>query len=448
MQSFKRIYQKFNFSGFLNLFGKEFARLIFFIVLWIISFSCNTYPDPTLETLESYSFTKSYVNGTANGGEYLKDSIYVQIQNQKSPFSAKGFKVDFEVVSGGGSLDNQIVLTGDDGKAATRWKLGTQTFNQSTIAKIYSPDGKFLSEMQFSASGILHNAWNEVYFPPLSQLSDLATDTVNHFSWMISVSQVYKRGVNFMDWQPLNESKLNGAREIEIDKNGVVYIGTWYGELYKSIDHGVNWIKCTNPIPDRPYYFYFWITNDNDLWATVYERGLWHSKDGGMTWTNPNDDFVNGIFRLKTGLLMSLVSPTGEGQSVMRSEDDGVSWIKLTTPNYPYSFFVTDKDEIIVFTQGNAGIHKSIDYGKTYKLVFSGSVTFNTGSMQSYVHKFGSCYYVAIPGYGLLKTESFDQFETILREPNINGLYIDHTGSIAVMGWLDKLNRSFYYNNE
>jgi hypothetical protein len=132
----------------------------------------------------------------------------------------------------------------------------------------------------------------------------------------------------------------------------------------------------------------------------------------------------------------------------MKSDDDGKTWSSLTTPPYPYSFFVTDNDEIIVFSQIKAGIYKSTDLGKTYKMVYSGSVTFNTGSMQSYVHKFGSYYYVAVPGFGVLKTPNFEQFETFFSEPNINGLYIDHTGSVAVMGWHEKLNTSFFYGRK
>ena len=107
-----------------------------------------------------------------------------------------------------------------------------------------------------------------------------------------------------------------------------------------------------------------------------------------------------------------------------------------------------EKDEIIVFTQSIAGIFKSTDLGKTYRKVFEGSVTFNTSAMQSYVKKFGMDYYIAIPGHGVLQTQDFEKFETLFTEPNIDGLYIDHTGSIAVMGWLDKLNTSFFYGRK
>jgi photosystem II stability/assembly factor-like uncharacterized protein len=426
----------------------------FIVLLVLLLLSCNKSSDPSIEVLEEYNFGYSNISSIAVGGEYLQDSLYVDVNNQLSPTEVMNYKVEFEVLSGGGSIDKPIVLTRKDGKASTRWKLGTSSFRQTASSKIFSPDGKFLCAINYNAFGKLYNAWNEVDYYPLSNLSDLAADTVNHLSWMIASGGVYKQGSDFLDWQRLNEPKLNCPREIEIDKNGVVYIDTWNGELYKSTDHGTTWIKCTNPIPDRPYFFYFWITNDGDLWATHYERGLWHSKDGGMTWLNPikvsgTNFHMSGAFRLKNGWLVSQIDLTGVKSEIMKSEDDGITWSPLTTPDYPYCYFVTDDDEIIVCTQGmSAGIHKSTDLGKTYKLVHSVPVTFGTGSQQTYFHKFGSDYYMAVPGFGVLKTQNFEQFETFFNEPNINGLYIDHTGNIVVMGWNEKMNRSFFYGRK
>ncbi len=416
-----------------------------FVVLLLTIMSCN-FSDPSIETLANYNFSYYNNNPVSIGGEYLKDSIYVQVYSYVTPTDMSGFTVEFKIKKGGGKVDQQVVKTNKNGKAATRWKLGTDSFTQIVTAQVTDPNGNVFPESQIIAHGILYNAWNEIDYAPLNQLSDMVSDTITHQSWMISVSKVYKRGSNFLDWQQINEPKLNGAREIEIDKNGVIYIGNWYGELYKSTDHGLSWIKCTNPIPDRPYYFYFWITRDGDLWATVYDRGLWHSTDGGMTWTNPNENFTSGIFRLKNGSLVSLVSNT---PSLMKSEDNGKTWQSLANLIYPNCCFVTDNDDIIVFTQGAyVGIYKSSDFGKTFKQVDLVPVAFGTGSLQTYFHKFGSYYYFAVPGYGVLKTTNFEQFETILNEPYINGLYIDHTGSIALMGWLNKLNTSFYYGVE
>jgi hypothetical protein len=148
---------------------------------------------------------------------------------------------------------------------------------------------------------------------------------------------------------------------------------------------------------------------------------------------------------LKNGWLLSL-SETAP-RSVIKSEDDGKTWTLIESPAYPTGLYVTEKEEIIVNNDyGADNIYKSTDLGKTFKLMHTVSTTFGTsGLYQTYFHKYGSYYYELIPGHGVLKTQNFEQFETILNEPNVGGLYIDHTGTLIVRGWHEKLNRTFFY---
>jgi hypothetical protein len=428
---------------------QELKRFTFIPILIFLVASCKNTGDPAIEVLASYNLNYNQITGISRSGEYLKDSLSVTVHNLLSPANVANYIVEFEVLTGGGTVDHPRLFTRKDGKASTRWKLGKEYFLQTVEAKIYDPEGLLLSKIRFNAYGMLFNAWNEVSFAPLSTVADAAGDTINQASWLISLSKVYKRGSHFLDWQLINEPKLNGAREIEIDKNGVIYIGTWFGELYKSADQGQSWIKCTNPIPNHPYYCYFWITGNGELWATHSDRGTWFSKDGGNTWTNSGTEFITGAYKLKNGSLLSLISPQGISMVLMKSDNDGKTWSTLNTPTYPYCYFVTDNDEIIVCTQGmSVGIHKSTDLGKTYKLVHSVPVTFGTGSQQTYFHKFGSDYYMVVPGYGILKTSNFEQFQTIFNQPNVNGLYLDHAGSLIVTGTLEKRNKTFFNGKE
>jgi hypothetical protein len=437
-----------------NIFGsipKTYKRIKFqvFAVLLLIITSCN-YSDPSIETLASYNFYYYNSGQISVGGEYLKDSIYVQVYNQQSPNYVNDFTVKFEVIKGGGKVDQEVVKTNKKGKAATRWKLGNESYLQIVTAKVTDPEGRVFPQSQMSAYGMITNSWNEIASHPLNQLRDLAADTITHQSWAICSNYIYKRGANSLDWQSLPNQPNVNSKDIEVDKDGKIYIGTWNGELYKSSDHGQTWIKCTNPIRNRSNYFNFWITADGDLWATSYEDGLWHSNDQGTSWTNPTNGAdknysIYGMFRLKNNWLVSLIAPTGLGLSVMKSEDDGKTWMALTTPNYPYSLFVTDKDEIFVFTQSNGGIYKSSDFGNTYKLVSSNPIEFNTISSQNNVQKFDQNYFVLIPGFGTLKTKDFEHFDGLSGEPYVNGIYIDHTGSIFTKGTLNKLYNSYVY---
>ena len=435
----------------LNNLLLKWVRIPLLVLSISVINACNNYNDPSIETLINYNVSYVNPNPVSIGGEYMKDSIYVQIYNYKSPQDISGFTIEFKVQKGGGSVDQQRVKTQKDGKAATKWKLGKDSFTQIVTARVTGPDGKFLPESTITAHAILHNAWNEVDIYPLSNLIDLATDTINHMSWMISSGGIYKRGINFLDWQQINQQKIQSAKSIEIDKNGVIYIGTYNGELFKSTDHGLSWIKCTNPIPNLAYSFYFWITNDGDLWATGYNSGLWHSSDGGSTWVNPangadKDDYIVGINRLKDG---SLISISGTKQLLMRSVDNGKSWTSFESPKSLGNLYVTEKQEIIVSDYtAPSNFFMSVDQGKSFRKIHSVLVSYANGFMEPNIQKFGSYYYIIVPGTGILKTQNFEQFETILTEPNISGVYLDHTGTIMAKGWRDKQNKTFIFNHE
>jgi hypothetical protein len=55
---------------------------------------------------------------------------------------------------------------------------------------------------------------------------------------------------------------------------------------------------------------------------------------------------------------------------------------------------------------------------------------------------------MVVPGFGILKTRNFEQFDTFFSEPNINSLYIDQNGSIFAGGTQNKSGRTFIYNRE
>ncbi len=418
--------------------------------LLLLLSSCYDNPDPAFENLENYRFFYTTTAEVGAGGEYLSDSIYVTIYNMTFPEQAEGFRVEFQVSSGGGSVDQSQLITNPTGRAATKWKLGTESFKQALTARILDPQAKLLQTIGITAYAILPASWNEVDFYPVRNIRDLAADTLNHASWMIAGSIIFKQGANFLDWIPLHDTGISSPFEIETDENGLIYAGTWNGELYRSTGQGAAWTKCADPISGRSAWFYFWITGDGDLWATAHEQGVWHSSNGGASWQHQgtDPDILNGVFRLKDGSLLSL---KGNPQTIKKSDDNGQTWAPLSTatPAYPYCFYVTQDDNIIVCSQGSpVRIYKSSDGGVSFRQVHAVPVSLTTGSYQSYFHRYGSWYYFAVPGYGVLKTRDFEQFETMLNQPEINSLYLDHTGSLAARGFLGKQNSTFYYNNQ
>jgi hypothetical protein len=126
-------------------------RLIFILLLIFSVASCKNMGDPSVELLAYYNLGHSNLINIGVAGEYLSDSLFVQIYNQLSSAEIDNYIVEFEVLTGGGSVDKSILFTKKDGKAVTRWKLGNEKFKQTASAKIYNPEGIFLSEIQFTA---------------------------------------------------------------------------------------------------------------------------------------------------------------------------------------------------------------------------------------------------------------------------------------------------------
>lgn len=90
----------------------------------------------------------------------------------------------------------------------------------------------------------------------------------------------------------------------------VIYIGTYSGGVYKTVDGGETWIYCATEIlpqyedslnysPTLPcWYFgdYYPVydvavdpEDENHVWIGIQERGLFESTNGGSTWQKANE---------------------------------------------------------------------------------------------------------------------------------------------------------------
>jgi len=139
----------------------------------------------------------------------------------------------------------------------------------------------------------------------------------------------------------------------------VIYIGTYSGGVYKTIDGGETWIYCSTEIlpqyedslnysPTLPcwyfgdYYPVYTVAvhpqDENHLWIGTQERGLFESTNGGSTWQKANETLpdtlaVNLIkinqqnpddIVLGTGKYFTVGSPQNGG--LYRTLDGGDTW--------------------------------------------------------------------------------------------------------------------------
>jgi hypothetical protein len=422
---------------------------VLLIVILCVALSCDRYPDPSVNSLSNYSFYFQTSPGMKFfAGEWVSDSVEFRSVNNVDPIKDT-VKVIFEIVRGNGNITVQSANTDKNGLIYTGWKLGSGSFEQILRAKTYDLSGKYLTSTDLVEYGFRNDVWDTCSFSPDGDMMGMVADTVNKFTLMINNNQIYKQGERYYLWEPVNDPALVSPRTINMDRNGVIYVTTWTGELVKSTDHAVSWETCTKPFPDRPYFIYPYISNDNYVWVFAFDHPIKFSKDGGMTWTdlpdgNPLITYGFGdVFRLKDGSLLY----HGSGCcSLNRSFDNGMTWTKMETPGYSIKLFVNEKDEIFILSQGAApvSIYKSTDYGASYSSIYVANPQFIT-EMGTLFNKWGNFYYVLLPGYGILKSFDLNNFELYWANNNLNNLFIDHNGVLIAKDW--NMNRVYYRKN-
>ena len=405
---------------------------VLFLVL-VSSFSCSGQDDPSVKDLEAFNFYNSGNDQRGFAGMYLNDSLVVgynqYILNPDS--TVQRIHVHFEVISGGGSIEKPDQEIPVNGSVYTRWKTGTATNDQKVTASLFNNSGKLLTRVTFTAIAFQPGRWDEISNFPNGYLNDLATDTVNHLTFMIIGTSLYTEGENYFQWDRVKNFVNQNCHSIEIDTNGTLYIGAWDGKLFKSTDHGKSFTECTKPIPEYEGYFDLIITSDNTIWVSRFNYPLRFSTDGGNTWKVSESGLNNSsqsidVFRLSTGKFITL---SFDNISLLESTD-GIHWLPVNNKTLNTARMqVTDKDEIIMMNvASSANITKSVDGGKTFTQVYSGNVSYATSPMRDIFSSYKGVHYICMPGAGILKTSDYNSFESIYSNINIRGLMIDHNG--------------------
>jgi hypothetical protein len=424
-------------------------KTLFLIVIVWFGISCDRYPDPAYEILKQYSFGFQTASGQKfQAGEWVSDSIPFYAYNSSST-GQDSVKVIFKIVSGGGEITVSTTYTNSYGLAYTGWKLGTTSFEQKLRAISYDLSGNYLTSTDLVEYGFRTNAWDTCSLYPDGNIVGMIADTINKLTLMVAYNQIYKEGDAYYHWEPVNDPLLVSPRTINMDKNGIIYVSTWDGELVKSTDHGISWKTCTKPFPDRPYYFFVSLANDNSVWAFYFDYPTRFSKDGGITWTNAgsnlSSDGYGDVFRLKDG---SLLFHGSNCCSLSRSFDDGITWTHITTPGYSLKLYVDDNDNVYIVTQEmGITIYRSTDFGTTFTKVYNVYPEWGT-SMDNTFTMWGAYYYILIPGWGILKSYDLTNsasYTEYYHNTNLRNLFIDHNGVLIGKDW--QSNTVYYRKN-
>jgi len=421
---------------------KPVLRILILASLLLVIHSCG--PDPSMELLESYSFSFENEQGQKyNPGESI--NVVLKLTNNKEP-AAKSFRIVFNVTEGGGSVEQETVFSENADRISTVWTLGTNSLDHKLRVEIFRMNGEFVTSLLLTAITLRENAWDAVSADPDGRIFDLAADTVAGVTLMISGGSVFMQGEKYYLWEKVTDPVLESPRTIEIDSRGIFFVSTWNGEIVKSSDHGLSWQKCTKPYPENPYYIFMDVANDDYIWVFKFEYPTVFSADGGVTWQTTGSNLSSvgfgDVFRLKSGTLLFHGSNCC---SLNRSDDNGLTWTHIETPGASTKLYVNEKEEIFICNQdGGFAIFKSTDMGATFSRLFGCFPQFGT-SMDNIFNKCKDYYYILVPGFGILKSPDLERYEIYWINNELNNLFIDHNGVLIAKDW--NQNTIYYRKN-
>ncbi len=411
------------------------SRIIIIALISSIVVSCTE--APSVKTLENYNFYYDNPQGTRlSAGEPMAVSMRFQIHtNTSAPVDS--VRVLFEPVIGGGTVTETTGYVVSGESTQTIWTMGSEYYAQILRASIFDLSGSFVTSVDLIAYGFREDEWDEVKSGPEVGVTAMAADTVNDVTFMIAFNKLYRQGSRYYTWDEVTDPVFqspNTPREVEIDRNGVFYVSTSGGVVYRSADHGDSWEACSKPWPERSHYLHLHVSNDNRLWIYTSGEPGKYSDDGGTTWHNAGSEMtahgVADIFRLKNG---SLIMHGLDCCSLMISYDDGQSWRKVNTPDYTQKLYVSPEDEI--FICADVGLTETIystkDPDAGFRYVHSVGPSFRT-SMDNIFNKWGNFHYVAIPGYGIMKSYDLKSYEDYWVNRDLVNIFIDHNGVLLV----------------
>jgi len=417
-------------------------NFIFSILILGFITSCSKFPDPSFEIISGYSIYPYGSEQRGLAGEFLKDSLVLQISGQRN--ITAGMKVEFSVMTGGGELSNPVTIVDQGGNATTHWKTGFETNQQVVKASVYDLNGKFLTSSNFISYAFKPNSWDTLVGQPDANMWDLAADTINDMTFMCSNGQVFRQTNIYFNWEMVGINQSGSLNGVEVDSHGIIFACNSNGEVYFSTDKGYSWDKCNKPFPGYQGFIVMFVSNNDWVWASTGDKKLVYSKDHGSTWTDASGGLSDGdglgeIYRHPDGTLFFRATYP----RLYKSDDDGKNWTLIPKAVNIYEIYMQPNGDILTYSPYySQRIMKSTDKCQNFTELYS-VITNTSMSGFNFFNYYKGTYYILIPGKGIIRTTDMIHFEDYWNNPDIFNLFIDHNGVMIAKG----NQRIFYRHN-
>ena len=148
--------------------------------------------------------------------------------------------------------------------------------------------------------------------------------------------------------------------------------------LFLSEDDGVNWsqINTVNPTKDITCF----VEKDTILFMGTYGDGVYRSSDGGLNWTKANNSGLEHPV-LDLAVIDSVILAGTMGGGVYMSTDDGESWTMLPGPDFNY--YVTSMCVInkVLYVAYAGTVYKTANRGSDWTKISTGLPSSYSGNL-------------------------------------------------------------------
>lgn len=413
------------------------------VIACILVFSgCKKYPDPDVETLSNYSIGLIGNGQQAHIGTMLKDSIGIQVYDNKNTPFAVGFLVRFKIIAGNGSLLLDSVYTNSKGLGCTRWKLGTNINNQKVYAEVVEPSGKIIVGQTIQATGTGLVPWDTLQGYFNAQLVSVLPDYVHQTTFIIKDGQLYYYTGTDYTWAVCQSFvNLGYPKTMVTDNQGLVFVSTWSGEVYKTTDGGHSWTLCAKPDPSSPYFADLAITSNHILFAGTYTQRMYRSMDKAASWQKV-DTLTSGYLTWVVACNDSVFVRPG----LFKSTNQGKTWAKVGS-DYSYWGGYSERDGNFIFISASPysswdlEIRSSANFLQSSALLKQVSSTYSP--QRSYFYKIGSQLFYAQCYAGVYVSNNNKDFQLFWRCDNLTGFFVDHNNRFIAT---DSNHNLYYYN--
>ncbi len=127
---------------------------------------------------------------------------------------------------------------------------------------------------------------------------------------------------------------------IDISGDGTqIAVSTSNGNVYKSIDSGINWVDKTNNLPSA-YWFSLAASDDLNKLLVAEFYAIFNSLDGGNSWSqvfSSNDPIAGLACNFDCSVAYLLNAYTSSNTCLYKSTNQGSNWSPVTANNLPLS---------------------------------------------------------------------------------------------------------------